>query len=298
MKIPVFHDDQHGTAIISGAALLNALEVVSKDIGKIRLVINGAGASAVATAEHYIRLGMKREHITLCDTKGVVYKGRTAGMNPYKERLARDTKLRTLTEAMVDADMFLGLSVGGVVTQDMVRSMAARPIVIAMANPDPEITYEDARACRKDVIMCTGRSDYPNMVNNVLGFPFIFRGALDVHATVINEEMKLAATHALADLAKENVPDSVCRAYGVERLEFGADYLIPKPFDPRVLAWESSAVAQAAMDTGVAQEPVDIRSYREQLERQSERMGERELEQSLRTTEIELSIARGDYSRT
>ncbi|MFY9948507.1 MAG: malic enzyme-like NAD(P)-binding protein [Candidatus Sulfotelmatobacter sp.] len=297
MKIPVFHDDQHGTAIISGAALLNALEVVSKDIGKIRLVINGAGASAVATAEHYIRLGMKREHITLCDTKGVVYKGRTAGMNPYKEHFARDTKLRTLTEAMVDADMFLGLSVGGVVTQDMVRSMAARPIVIAMANPDPEITYEDARACRKDVIMCTGRSDYPNMVNNVLGFPFIFRGALDVHATVINEEMKLAATHALAALAKENVPDSVCRVYGVERLEFGADYLIPKPFDPRVLAWESSAVAQAAMDTGVAQEPVDIRSYREQLERQSERMGERELEQSLRTTEVELSIARGDYSR-
>jgi malate dehydrogenase (oxaloacetate-decarboxylating)(NADP+) len=218
-------------------------------------------------------------------------------MNPYKERLARDTKRRTLTEAMVDADMILGLSVGGVVTQDMVRSMAARPIVIAMTNPDPEITYEDARACRKDVIMCTGRSDYPNMVNNVLGFPFIFRGALDVHATVINEEMKLAATRALADLAKENVPDSVCRAYGVERLEFGPDYLIPKPFDPRVLAWESSAVAQAAMDTGVAQEPVDIKSYREQLERQSELMGERELEQSLRTTEIELSIARGDYSR-
>ena len=267
MKIPVFHDDQHGTAIISGAALLNALEVVGKDIAEIRLVINGAGASAVATAEHYIRLGMKRENITLCDTKGVVYKGRAAGMNPYKERFARDTKLRTLAEAMVDADMFLGLSVGGVVTQDMVRSMAARPIVIAMANPDPEITYEDARACRKDIIMCTGRSDYPNMVNNVLGFPFIFRGALDVHATVINEEMKLAATRALADLAKENVPDSVCRAYGVARLEFGPDYLIPKPFDPRVLVWESSAVAQAAMDSGVAQEPVDIQSYREQLER-------------------------------
>jgi malate dehydrogenase (oxaloacetate-decarboxylating)(NADP+) len=267
MKIPVFHDDQHGTAIISGAALLNAVEVVGKDISKIRLVINGAGASAVATAEHYIRLGMKRENITLCDTKGVVYKGRTTGMNPYKERFAQDTKLRTLAEAMVDADMFLGLSVGGVVTQDMVRSMAARPIVIAMANPDPEITYEDARACRADVIMCTGRSDYPNMVNNVLGFPFIFRGALDVHATVINEEMKLAATRALANLAKEDVPDSVCRAYGVSRLEFGPDYLIPKPFDPRVLVWESSAVAQAAMETGVAQEPVNIDEYREQLER-------------------------------
>jgi len=210
---------------------------------------------------------MKRENITLCDTKGVVYKGRTAGMNPYKERFAQDTKLRTLAEAMVGTDMFLGLSVGGVVSQDMVRSMAARPIVIAMANPDPEITYEDARACRADVIMCTGRSDYPNMVNNVLGFPFIFRGALDVHATEINEEMKLAATHALANLAKEDVPDSVLRAYGLARLEFGADYLIPKPFDPRVLVWESSAVARAAMETGVAQEPVNIDEYREQLER-------------------------------
>jgi malate dehydrogenase (oxaloacetate-decarboxylating)(NADP+) len=267
MRIPVFHDDQHGTAIISGAALLNALEVVGKDISKIHLVINGAGASAVATAEHYIRLGMKRENITLCDTKGVVYKGRATGMNPYKDRLAQDTKLRTLAEAMVGADMFLGLSVGGVVTQDMVRSMAPSPIVIAMANPDPEISYEDARACRADVIMCTGRSDYPNMVNNVLGFPFIFRGALDVHATAINDEMKLAATHALAALAKEDVPDSVCRAYGVERLKFGPDYLIPKPFDPRVLIWEASAVAEAAMRTGVAQEPVDIEEYREQLER-------------------------------
>src|SRR5271166_4266350 len=267
MKIPVFHDDQHGTAIISGAALLNALEVVGKDIAKIRLVINGAGASAVATAEHYIRLGMKRENITLCDTKGVVYKGRAEGMNPYKERLAQDTKLRTLAEVMDGADMFLGLSVGGVVTQEMVRSMAPHPIVIAMANPDPEISYDAAKACRDDVIMCTGRSDYPNMVNNVLGFPFIFRGALDVRATTINEEMKLAATRALANLAKEDVPDSVCRAYGVARLEFGPDYLIPKPFDPRVLVWESSAVAQAAMDTGVAQEHVDIAEYREQLER-------------------------------
>jgi malate dehydrogenase (oxaloacetate-decarboxylating)(NADP+) len=267
MKIPVFHDDQHGTAIISGAALLNALEVVGKDISKVRLVINGAGASAVATAEHYVRLGMQRGNITLCDTKGVVYKGRTAGMNPYKDRFAQDTRLRTLAEAMAGTDMFLGLSIGGVVTQDMVRSMAPRPIVFAMANPDPEISYEDAKACRADVIMCTGRSDYPNMVNNVLGFPFIFRGALDVHATVINEEMKLAATRALARLAKQDVPDSVCEAYGVARLEFGPDYLIPKPFDPRVLVWESSAVAQAAMETGVAQEPVNIDEYREQLER-------------------------------
>ena len=267
MRIPVFHDDQHGTAIISGAALLNALELVGKDIRKVRLVINGAGASAIATAEHYIRLGMKRENILLCDTKGVVYTGRPQGMNPYKERLAQDTKLRTLSEAMVGADMFLGLSVGGAVTQDMVRSMAEHPIVIAMANPDPEISFEEATACRKDLIMCTGRSDYPNMVNNVLGFPFIFRGALDVHATAINDEMKLAATRALANLAKEDVPDSVCRAYGVERLKFGPDYLIPKPFDPRVLIWEAAAVAEAAMRTGVAQEPVNIDEYREQLER-------------------------------
>src|SRR5450755_985119 len=194
MKIPVFHDDQHGTAIISGAALLNALEVVNKDIGKIRLVVNGAGASGFATAEHYIRLGMKRENVILCDTKGVVYQGRTQGMNPYKQRFAVDTKLRTLAEVMEGADVFLGLSVKGAITPKMVCSMAARPIVFAMANPDPEITYEEAKACRDDVIIATGRSDYPNQVNNVLGFPFIFRGALDVRATTINEEMKLAAT--------------------------------------------------------------------------------------------------------
>jgi malate dehydrogenase (oxaloacetate-decarboxylating)(NADP+) len=267
MKIPVFHDDQHGTAIISGAALLNGLEVVGKDIDKIRVVVNGAGAAGFACAEHYVRLGVKRENVILCDTKGVIYKGRTAGMNPYKERFAIDTKFRTLAEVMVNADVFLGLSVKGALTPDMVRSMAARPIVFAMANPDPEITYEEAKATRDDVIMATGRSDYPNQVNNVLGFPFIFRGALDVRATTINEEMKLAATRALANLAKEDVPDSVCRAYGVARLKFGPDYLIPKPFDPRVLVWESSAVAQAAMETGVAQEPVDILQYREQLER-------------------------------
>src|ERR1700683_393544 len=265
MKIPVFHDDQHGTAIISGAALLNGLEVVRKDISKVRVVVNGAGAAGFACAEHYVRLGVKRENVILCDTKGVVYKGRTQGMNPYKERFAINTSLRTLAEAMDSVDVFLGLSVKGAITPDMVRSMAARPIVFGMANPDPEIPYEGAKASRDDVIMATGRSDYPNQVNNVLGFPYIFRGALDVHATVINEEMKLAATRALADLAKEDVPDSVCRAYGVARLKFGPDYLIPKPFDPRVLVWESSAVAQAAMDTGVAQEPVNMREYREQL---------------------------------
>jgi malate dehydrogenase (oxaloacetate-decarboxylating)(NADP+) len=230
-------------------------------------VVNGAGAAGFACAEHYVRLGVKRENVILCDTKGVVYQGRTAGMNPYKQRFAVDTKLRTLAEAMAGADVFLGLSVKGAITPDMVRSMAAHPVVFAMANPDPEITYDEAKAARSDVIMATGRSDFPNQVNNVLGFPFIFRGALDVRATTINEEMKLAATRALANLAKEDVPDSVCRAYGVARLKFGPDYLIPKPFDPRVLVWESTAVAKAAMETGVAQEPIDITMYREQLER-------------------------------
>ena len=267
MKIPVFHDDQHGTAIITGAALLNALEVAGKDIAKVRVVFNGAGAAGVATAEHYVRLGVKHENIIFCDTKGVVFKGRAEGMNKYKERFAQPTDRRTLADAMRDADVFVGLSVKGAVTQDMVRSMAPNPIVFAMANPDPEITYEEAKACRSDIIMATGRSDYPNQVNNVLGFPFIFRGALDVRATAINEEMKLAATRALAALAKEDVPDSVCRAYGVERLSFGREYLIPTLFDPRVLVWEASAVAEAAMLTGVAQEPVDLAAYREQLER-------------------------------
>src|ERR1700758_1415688 len=267
MKIPVFHDDQHGTAIISGAALLNALEVVGKDIRKVKVVFNGAGAAGIACAEHYVRLGVKRENIILCDTKGVVYKGRREGMNKYKERFAQDTTLRTLAEAVVGADVFAGLSVKGAINGDMIRSMAPNPIVFAMANPDPEITYEEARASRPDVIIATGRSDYPNQVNNVLGFPFIFRGALDVRATAINEEMKLAATRALANLAKEDVPDSVCRIYGVERLQFGREYLIPKPFDPRVLMWEAWAVAEAAMRTGVAQEPIDLDTYRAQLEK-------------------------------
>src|SRR3954469_15610292 len=267
MKIPVFHDDQHGTAIISGAALLNAVEIVGKDIGNIRVVFNGAGAAGIACAEHYIRLGVKRENILLCDTKGVVYKGRKDGMNKYKERFAQETNLRTLAEALAGADVFAGLSVKGALTPEMVCSMAPDPIVFAMANPDPEITYEEAKACRPDVIIATGRSDYPNQVNNVLGFPFIFRGALDVRATAINQDMELAATRALASLAKEDVPDSVCRAYGVSHLQFGREYLIPKPFDPRVLMWEASAVAEAAMRTGVAQQPVDLQSYRGQLER-------------------------------
>jgi malate dehydrogenase (oxaloacetate-decarboxylating)(NADP+) len=267
MRIPVFHDDQHGTAIISGAALLNALEVVEKNIGEVRVVFNGAGAAGIACAEHYVRLGVSRENIILCDTKGVIYEGRVEGMNRYKERFAQKTEFRTLAEALQDADVFVGLSVKGAITPEMVRTMAPDPIIFAMANPDPEITYEGAKACRSDVVMATGRSDYPNQVNNVLGFPFIFRGALDVRATAINEEMKLAATKALAALAKEDVPDSVCRAYGVERLHFGREYLIPKPFDQRVLVWEASAVAEAAMRSGVAQKRINLAAYRAELER-------------------------------
>ena len=267
MSIPVFHDDQHGTAIISGAALVNALEIVGKDIGKITMVINGAGAAGIACAEHYVRLGMKRENIILCDTKGVVYEGRTEGMNPYKARFASKTTARTLAEAMKGADVFTGLSGPNIVTQDMVRSMADLPIIFAMANPVPEIGYQAAKEARPDAIMATGRSDYPNQVNNVLGFPFIFRGALDVRARAINEEMKVAATRALAALAKEDVPDTVLRAYGVTHLHFGKDYIIPKPFDPRVLLFEASAVAQAALESEVAQVKVDIEEYREQLSR-------------------------------
>ncbi|HEX8872747.1 MAG TPA: phosphate acyltransferase, partial [Candidatus Acidoferrum sp.] len=267
MKIPVFHDDQHGTAIISGAALLNALELTGKAIDKVRVVFNGSGAAGIACAEHYVRLGVRRENIIMADTKGVIYEGRVEGMNPYKARFAQKTTLRTLAEAVKDADVFAGLSVKGAFTQEMLRTMAARPIVLAMANPDPEIAYDEARAARKDVIVATGRSDYPNQVNNVLGFPFIFRGALDVRATAINEEMKLAATRALAELAKEDVPDSVCHAYGMDRIRFGPEYIIPKPFDPRVLVREASAVARAAMETGVAREPVDLDEYRERLER-------------------------------
>ncbi|HEV3199957.1 MAG TPA: NADP-dependent malic enzyme [Bryobacteraceae bacterium] len=267
MKIPVFHDDQHGTAIISGAGLLNAMEISGKRIGDIRVVFSGAGASAISCAEHYVRLGVKREHILMCDTKGVIHEGRTEGMNPYKARFAAKTEARTLTDALVGADVFFGLSSAGCVTPEMILGMAPNPVIFALANPDPEITYELALATRPDAIVATGRSDYPNQVNNVLGFPFIFRGALDVRATTINDEMKLAATRALAALAKEDVPDSVLRAYGVDRLEFGRDYIIPKAFDPRVLIWEASAVAQAAMETGVAQLPVDLRQYREDLEK-------------------------------
>jgi malate dehydrogenase (oxaloacetate-decarboxylating)(NADP+) len=267
MKIPVFHDDQHGTAIISGAALLNALEIVGKKIDQVKVVFSGAGAAGIACAKFYVTLGVKTENLLLVDTKGVVYKGRKEGMNPYKDFFAIDTPARTLADAMKDADVFAGVSVKGVVTKEMVKSMAKDPIIFAMANPDPEILPEDAFDARKDVVMATGRSDYPNQVNNVLGFPFIFRGALDVMASAINDEMKLAAAHALSTLAKEDVPDSVIKAYGGQKIRFGREYLIPKPLDPRVLLWEAPAVAKAAMKTGVARKPIEnLDGYRDQLE--------------------------------
>ncbi len=265
LDIPVFHDDQHGTAIISGAALLNALEVSGKKIDSLKVVVSGAGASAIACAEFYVRLGARRENIRLVDTKGVVYAGRTQGMNPYKARFAVDTDERTLADAMRGADVFLGLSIADILTPAMVKTMAERPLIFAMANPDPEIKYELAKEARPDAIVGTGRSDYPNQINNVLGFPFIFRGALDVRARAINDDMKVAAAKALAALAHEDVPDSVLHAYGIDSIKFGENYLIPKPLDPRVLLWEAPAVAEAAVKSGVARKTIDIAEYREQL---------------------------------
>ncbi len=267
MKIPVFHDDQHGTAIISSAALINALMLVNKNIEDIRIVVNGAGASANSCAKLAIALGVKPGNMIMCDTKGVIYKGRVEGMNPYKALFAADTPFRTLEEAATGADVLFGLSAKGAFTPEMVASMAPNPVIFAMANPDPEITPEDAHAVRSDVMIATGRSDYPNQVNNVLGFPFIFRGALDVRASCINEEMKLAAVHALAKLAREECPDSVSKAYGNEKFVFGPNYIIPKPFDPRVLLHVAPAIAQAAMDSGVARQPIaDMAKYIEHLE--------------------------------
>ena len=267
MGIPVFHDDQHGTAIISGAGLVNACEIVGKPLDKVKVVFCGAGASGIACANFYLRLGVKPENLIMVDTKGVIYKGRTEGMNPYKEKFARDTDARTLADAIRGADVFTGVSAKGMLTAEMVKTMAKDAIIFAMANPDPEITPEEVFAVRKDVIMATGRSDYPNQVNNVLGFPFIFRGALDVGATAINEEMKLAASHALAALAKEDVPDSVVRAYGGKPFKFGREYIIPKPFDYRVLLWEAPAVAEAAIKSGVAKKPWSSREdYVRELE--------------------------------
>src|SRR5450830_978440 len=255
MDIPVFHDDQHGTAIISAAAFLNALEIAGKKIDEVKVVFAGAGAAAIACANLYVSYGVKRENLRLCDRNGVIYKGRTAGMNPYKERFAVETGERTLAEALVGADAFIGVSSKNIVTGEMLRAMRESPIVFAMANPDPEITPEEAMVARPDVIMATGRSDYPNQVNNVLGFPYIFRGALDVRACEINEAMKRAASDALAALAKEDVPQDVCDAYGGAKLEFGREYIIPKPMDKRLITLISDAVAKAAIETGVATLP-------------------------------------------
>ena len=266
LKIPVFHDDQHGTAVISSAAFLNALELVGKKIEQVKVVFCGGGAAAIACANLYLNLGVKRENIIMCDSKGVIYKGRTEGMNPYKERYAVETTKRTVGEALDGADAFVGVSVKGIVTKEMVAKMAKDPIVFAMANPEPEITPEEILEVRSDAIIATGRSDYPNQVNNVLGFPFIFRGALDTMSTAINEEMKMAAVKALAQLAKEDVPEYVSRAYGGQQFKFGRDYLIPKPFDRRALFYVAPAVAQASMDSGVARKQIDMKQYREKLE--------------------------------
>jgi malate dehydrogenase (oxaloacetate-decarboxylating)(NADP+) len=265
LQIPVFHDDQHGTAVISGAALLNALEISGKRIEDLTVVFSGAGAAAIATAEHYVSLGVRRENIAMTDSKGVIRRDR-GNLDRYKGRFATDrADIHTLEDALRGADMFVGLSVAGAVTKEMVAGMAEAPIVFALANPDPEILPEDVLAVRPDAMVATGRTDYPNQINNVLGFPFIFRGALDVRARAINDEMKMAATRALAELARLDVPESVEKAYGNERFRFGADYLIPKPFDPRIMLWVAPAVAQAAMETGVARVQIDLEQYRAEL---------------------------------
>jgi malate dehydrogenase (oxaloacetate-decarboxylating)(NADP+) len=266
MDIPVFHDDQHGTAIIAAAGLINALHLTGREIEQTKLVINGAGAASIASVELLKALGLKPDHVILCDTKGVVWRGRTEGMNQWKSAHAVDTSARTLAEALDGADVAFGLSVKGAFTREMIRSMAKDPIIFAMANPDPEITVEEVAAIRDDAIMATGRSDYPNQINNVLGFPYIFRGALDVRATQINMEMKIAAAQALAELAREDVPDEVAAAYQGSRPRFGRDYIIPVPFDPRLIHMVPPAVAKAAMDAGVARKPIEnFRAYRASL---------------------------------
>lgn len=265
MDIPVFHDDQHGTAIIGAAGLLNAMDIVGKKPGDVRVVFSGAGASAISSARHFMRLGIKHENMMMCDSTGVIYKGRTKGMNEFKEEWAVETDARTLEDAMKGADIFMGLSVAGMVSKEMVKSMADDPIIFAMANPTPEISPEEVAEVRDDAIMATGRSDYPNQVNNVLGFPFIFRGALDVRARSVTPNMMVAATHALAELARQEVPESVILAYGGDPIEFGRDYIIPTPFDPRVLFWVSPAVAKAAMEDGVARIELDLDEYRDRL---------------------------------
>ena len=273
MGIPVFHDDQHGTAIISGAGLLNAVEISGKAIDRARMVVVGAGAAGIACAKMFVALGVKKENILMLDSKGVIYKGRQEGMNSYKEEFATDGPERTLEEAIDGAEIFVGLSKADLLTESMLRSMGPHPVIFAMANPNPEVRPEVARKVRPDAIVATGRSDYPNQINNVLGFPFIFRGALDTEATAINEAMKLAAVKALADLAKAPAPQKVKAAYGNQDFSFGPDYIIPKPFDPRVLVWEASAVAQAAMESGVARKQIDLEAYKESLKK---RIGFRE----------------------
>lgn len=257
LDIPVMHDDQHGTAIIASAALINAMHLSGKRIDEAQIVVNGAGAAAIACARMFLALGARRDQITMCDSRGVVTTRRT-DLNPVKREFATNRPVTTLREALVGADVFLGVSTAGVLDADMVRSMAGNPLVMALANPDPEISYDEAKAARPDVIVATGRTDYPNQVNNVLGFPYIFRGALDVHARKINEAMKLAAAHALAELAREEVPAELAAAFGVDRLEFGPDYLIPKLTDPRLLGRVAPAVARAAVESGVAQRRPDI----------------------------------------
>lgn len=266
MNIPVFHDDQHGTAIIAAAGLINACNITGRELSNIKVVVNGAGAAAISCVELCKALGVKPGNVIMCDSKGIIYKGRAEGMNQWKSAHAAETKLRTLKDAIKGADAFFGLSVKGAVTPDMVRSMARDPIIFAMANPDPEITPEEVAAVRDDAIMATGRSDYPNQVNNVLGFPFIFRGALDVRAQTINEEMKIAAARALADLAQQEVPEEVASAYSGRKLRYGREYIIPVPFDPRLIATVPPAVAKAAIDSGVAGKPIaDMGAYRKQL---------------------------------
>src|SRR5215216_4003857 len=265
LDVPVFHDDQHGTAIIAAAGLINALQLTGREIATTKLVCNGAGAAGIACLELLRAIGFKPENLILCDTKGVIYEGRREGMNQWKSTYAIKTEARTLSEALQGADVFFGLSVKGAMTQDMVRAMAAKPIIFAMANPDPEITVEEVATVSRDAIMATGRSDYPNQINNVLGFPYIFRGALDVRATTINMEMKIAAARALAELAREDVPDEVAAAYGA-RPKYGPDYIIPVPFDPRLISAIPPAIAKAAMDTHVARKPIaDMDAYRQQL---------------------------------
>jgi len=266
MDIPVFHDDQHGTAIIASAGLINALDLTGRTAKKLKMVVNGAGASAIACVELFKALGVPHDSVVMCDTKGVIYRGRTEGMNQWKSAHAVETKLRTLEEALKGADIFVGLSAKGAVTPAMIKGMAKNPIIFAMANPDPEITPEEAHSVRPDAIVATGRSDYPNQVNNVLGFPYIFRGALDVRASTINDEMKLAAAHALAELARKDVPDEVSAAYGGLHLQYGPEYIIPVPFDPRLIVEIPAAVAEAAMRTGVARKPImDLDAYRHSL---------------------------------